>query len=56
MAQMALSWVLKDGDVTSVLIGASKPEQIKENAQIVNAPAFTKEELDQIDRICGLLI
>lgn len=55
LAQMALSWILKDGEVTSVLIGASKPEQIIENARIVDAPAFTKEELDEIDRICGLL-
>ena len=51
LAQMALSWVLRKPQVTSVLIGASKPEQIAENCQIVSAPAFTKEELDQIDAL-----
>lgn len=51
LAQMALSWVLRKPQVTSVLIGASKPEQIVENCQIVSAPAFTKEELDQIDAL-----
>lgn len=51
MAQMALSWVLRDGEVTSVLIGASKAKQIKENVAIVNAPVFKKEELDAIEVI-----
>lgn len=51
LAQMALSWVLKDSTVTSVLIGASKPSQIAENVAIVNAPAFSKEELKAIDDI-----
>lgn len=51
LAQMALSWVLKDSEVTSVLIGASKPEQILDNVGIVNAAAFTTEELEKIDNI-----
>lgn len=51
LAQMALSWVLRDGDVTSVLIGASKPEQIRENVKIVEKTSFTREELDRIDAI-----
>jgi L-glyceraldehyde 3-phosphate reductase len=51
MAQMALSWVIRDGEVTSVLIGASKAKQIKENVEIINAPSFTKEELEVIDGI-----
>ena len=51
LAQMALSWVLRDGDITSVIIGASKPEQILENVRIVNKTHFTKEELDAIDKI-----
>jgi len=51
LAQMALSWVLRDGDVTSVLIGASKPEQIRDNVENVNRTDFTKEELDRIDQI-----
>ncbi len=49
LAQMALSWVLRDGQVTSVLIGASKPEQIKENIGIVDHISFTPEELTQIE-------
>lgn len=49
LAQMALSWVLKDGVVTSVLIGASKPEQILDNLKILSAPTFTDEELKLID-------
>ncbi len=44
LAQMALSWVLRDGEVTSVLIGASKPEQILENLEIVGHTSFTEEE------------
>ncbi|MBC8531268.1 aldo/keto reductase [Gehongia tenuis] len=54
LAQMALSWVLRDGEVTSVLIGASKPEQILENIGIVHKTEFTSEEIQSIDRICGL--
>ncbi len=49
LAQMALSWVLRDGEVTSVLIGASKPSQIMENLEIIDKLAFSKEELKQID-------
>lgn len=51
LAQMALSWILRDGEVTSVLIGASRPEQIRENAKIVERTDFTVEELERIDRI-----
>ncbi len=51
LAQMALSWVLKDTDVTSVLIGASKPSQIMENLECINGAKFTKQELDLIDEI-----
>lgn len=51
LAQMALSWVLRDGEVTSVLIGASKPEQILENLEIVGHTSFTEEELQAIDAI-----
>lgn len=51
LAEMALSWVLRIGVVSSVLIGASKPEQIVENCKIVNAPAFTQQELDRIDEL-----
>ena len=51
LAQMALSWVLRDGEVTSVLIGASKPDQILENLEIVGHTSFTEEELQAIDAI-----
>ncbi|MEE1030820.1 MAG: L-glyceraldehyde 3-phosphate reductase [Ruminococcus sp.] len=51
LAQMALKWVLKDGDVTSVLIGASKPEQILDNLNVLKSAPFTQEELNQIDAI-----
>lgn len=54
LSQMALSWVLKDDMVTSVLIGASKPEQILDNIKIVGHTSFTEEELDKIDEIVGL--
>ncbi len=50
MAQMALSWLLKDTRVTSVLIGASRPEQLEENVQALNNLAFSAEELAQIDK------
>ena len=47
--QLALQWVLRDGVVTSALIGASRPEQILDNAQILSAPPLTEEELRRID-------
>lgn len=52
LAQMSLAWVLRDSDVTSVLIGASRPEQIIENCKIVDAKPFTQDELSKIDEIC----
>ena len=51
LAEMALSWVLRDGVVTSVLAGASRPEQILDNIRAAGNTAFTEEELAQIDRI-----
>lgn len=53
LAGMALSWVLKDKKVTSVLIGASKPEQITENLSILGHTDFTAQELQKIDDIVG---
>ncbi len=53
LAQMALSWILRDGEVTSVLIGASRPSQIEENVKIVGHTSFTEEELREIDAVCG---
>lgn len=51
LAQMALSWILRDGIVTSVLIGASKPSQIIDNIKALENTKFTKEELQIIDQI-----
>ena len=51
LAQMALKWVLKDDDVTSVLIGASKPEQILENLKVLESAPFSAEELKKIDEL-----
>lgn len=51
LAQMALSWVLKDQEITSVLIGASRKEQIIDNLKALNAPAFSLNELKIIDEI-----
>ena len=54
LAQMALSWVLKDDEVCSVLIGASRPEQITENIKIVRNTAFSEEELQKIEEAVKL--
>lgn len=51
LAEMALSWILKDDKVTSVLIGASKPEQILDNIKIIGHTDFTEEELQKIETI-----
>ena len=51
LAQMALSWILRDGIVTSVLAGASRPEQVLDNIQAVRNTTFTTEELALIDKI-----
>ncbi len=52
MAQLALSWLLRDARVTSVLIGASAPEQIDQNVACVSNLAFSDGELSEIDHIC----
>lgn len=51
LAQMALSWVLRDGEVTSVLIGASRASQITENTRMVEAAAFSADELAAIEAV-----
>ena len=50
LAQMALAWCLRDARVTSVLIGASRPQQIVENVAALENLTFTDEELAAIDR------
>ncbi|MBQ6348870.1 MAG: aldo/keto reductase [Clostridia bacterium] len=54
LAEMALAWILKDGDVCSVLIGASRPAQILDNVKAAQNCSFTAEELRKIDEICGV--
>jgi L-glyceraldehyde 3-phosphate reductase len=51
LAQMALSWCLRNRQVTSALIGASRPQQISENIKSVHQTQFSDEELNQIDQI-----
>ncbi|HIS69468.1 MAG TPA: aldo/keto reductase [Candidatus Gallacutalibacter stercoravium] len=51
LAEMALSWVMRDGLVTSALIGASKPAQILDNIKALQNTSFTQEELNRIDQI-----
>jgi L-glyceraldehyde 3-phosphate reductase len=50
LAQMALSWILRDQRVTSVLIGASSVKQLEANLAAAQAPEFTDEELKEIDQ------
>ena len=51
LADMALGWLLQHKEVTSVLIGASKPSQILDNIGIVHATAFSNEERRKIEEI-----
>jgi len=53
LAQMALAWVLRDGRMTSALIGASRVEQIEQNVAALANLSFTAEELAGIDAIVG---
>ncbi|SEH02777.1 L-glyceraldehyde 3-phosphate reductase [Nonomuraea solani] len=53
LAQMALSWTLRDPRVTSVLIGASSVKQLEDNVACVDGPAFTEDELQAIEKITG---
>lgn len=51
LSQMALAWILSHKEVTTVIIGASCPEQITENVRCTEKPDFSEEELLQIDMI-----
>jgi L-glyceraldehyde 3-phosphate reductase len=53
LAQMALAWVLRRPEVTSVLVGASRLNQIEDCVAAAAAPAFSVDELAQIDSILG---
>jgi len=54
LAQMALAWILKDKRITSVLIGASSKDQLKENLKTLENLQFAEEELNKIDMILNL--
>lgn len=54
LAQMALAWVYRNDEVTSVLIGASKAEQIADNLKMTENTYFSDEELKMIDEIVGI--
>lgn len=54
LAEMALAWILRDGEVCSVLIGASRPEQILDNVRALDNREFSPEERAEIDAICGV--
>jgi L-glyceraldehyde 3-phosphate reductase len=51
LAQFALAWVLRNGKVTSALIGASRPSQIEENVAALNQLEFSSDELERIESI-----
>ena len=51
LAQMALAWVLKDERITSVILGASKPQQVIDGIDAIKNYHFTKKELKKIDSI-----
>ncbi|SHI89747.1 aldo/keto reductase [Wenxinia saemankumensis] len=51
LAQMALAWVLRNGGITSALIGASRPEQVVDCVGAIRTPDFTEDELKRIDEL-----
>jgi L-glyceraldehyde 3-phosphate reductase len=51
---MALAWILKDDYVTSVIVGASSTAQLDKNLKALKSPAFTQEELEEIERVCNI--
>jgi L-glyceraldehyde 3-phosphate reductase len=55
LAQMALAWILRDERVTSVLTGASRPQQIVDNAACLQNLEFSAGELAEIDSACDIL-
>ena len=51
LAAMALSWILRRPEVTSVIVGASRPEQLVASLKVLDAPAFTDDELASLDAL-----
>lgn len=54
LSQMALSWLLKDDRVTSVLIGASSTNQLNENLEALDKLVFEEDEIKKIDEVLGV--
>ncbi len=52
LPQMAIAWLLNVKGITSALIGAHSPEQLRDTVKAVQCTAFSREELEWIDRIC----
>jgi L-glyceraldehyde 3-phosphate reductase len=53
LAEMAIAWLLKDSRVTSVLIGASSVEQLRDNLAALTKPEFSRDELERIEKVLG---
>jgi L-glyceraldehyde 3-phosphate reductase len=51
LSQLAVSWILRNGKVTSVLVGASRPNQILDNVKAVQNTTFTDEEINRIEEV-----
>ncbi len=51
LAAMALSWILRRPEVTSAIVGASRPGQLTESLKAINAPAFSDDELRRLDAL-----
>lgn len=51
LAEMAIAWILRDGKVTSVLVGASRVSQLEDNVKALNNLDFSSEELAEIEKI-----
>src|SRR6202008_726341 len=51
LAQMALAWILRRKEITTVLIGASKPEQVLDSIKCLDNLDFSKDELQKIEKI-----
>ena len=51
LAQLAIAWLLKDPRITSVLVGASRPEQLADSLKSLDSPAFSADELAAIEAI-----
>ncbi|WP_424643458.1 aldo/keto reductase [Embleya sp. AB8] len=53
LAQLALTWILRDERVVSVIVGASSVRQLEQNLSAVGQPGLTAEEITEIDRLCA---